>query len=250
MECIYCKKITNKKFCSVSCKGKYARSKKKKLTQWSIKHTECVQCHSTQYRHQSKGLCVLCYSRQPKEKERQKKYGKKNRGKITKRTKAWDKKVGGYWKKRYLLIKNIVLEKRKLEHDINCFSGLRESTILTNPFCNRCKISRIEHIEKYKIDLHLHHIDRDRNNNAIENFEVLCVSCHGKESTKDVDHKKIQYRKGEQNNKAKLREVDVIKIRELYKTGQYTQRQLARIYLTTQSNIKDILKRKTWKHLP
>lgn len=40
--------------------------------------------------------------------------------------------------------------------------------------CERCGIER-------EIELPRHHKDRNRKNNALENLEILCVSCHNKE---------------------------------------------------------------------
>jgi hypothetical protein len=38
--------------------------------------------------------------------------------------------------------------------------------------CERCKYTKIPEV------LHVHHKDRNRNNNIIENLEVLCPTCH------------------------------------------------------------------------
>ena len=54
---------------------------------------------------------------------------------------------------------------------------------------------------------------------------------------------------GEANNMTKLKTLEVLEIRRLYATGKYTQRMLAKMYNITQSAIKSITKRQTWKHL-
>ena len=41
--------------------------------------------------------------------------------------------------------------------------------------CNRCGY------EKHVNILHVHHTDRNRSNNNIENLEVLCLNCHAEE---------------------------------------------------------------------
>lgn len=43
------------------------------------------------------------------------------------------------------------------------------------PECNRCKSKRI---------LNVHHRDHNRNNNSINNLEILCKSCHNREHYK------------------------------------------------------------------
>lgn len=54
---------------------------------------------------------------------------------------------------------------------------------------------------------------------------------------------------GEQVGTAKLSDNKVIKIRELYKTGNYTHRQLAQMYGVGRSAITDYINRKTYKHV-
>ena len=41
--------------------------------------------------------------------------------------------------------------------------------------CNRCEYS------KCRGALEVHHIDRDRNNNMLDNLEILCRNCHAEE---------------------------------------------------------------------
>lgn len=45
-------------------------------------------------------------------------------------------------------------------------------SVVTLESCNRCGYKDVPAI------LHVHHIDRDRSNNTIENLEVLCPTCH------------------------------------------------------------------------
>jgi chromosome segregation protein len=47
--------------------------------------------------------------------------------------------------------------------------------------CERCKYSKIPEV------LHVHHKDRNRNNNIIENLEVLCPTCHEEEHYNNKD---------------------------------------------------------------
>ncbi len=42
--------------------------------------------------------------------------------------------------------------------------------------CNRCGFSDIRALE-------VHHIDRDRSNNKLNNLEILCANCHS------IEHK-------------------------------------------------------------
>ncbi len=55
--------------------------------------------------------------------------------------------------------------------------------------------------------------------------------------------------KGTENGKAKLTEENVLRIRELYSTGNYYQRELAVKYKVSRSQIKEIVNRKQWRHI-
>lgn len=49
---------------------------------------------------------------------------------------------------------------------------------------------------------------------------------------------------------AKFTESDIIKIREMYSTGEFSQPELAKIFETSQSNIGRIINGETWSHVP
>lgn len=55
--------------------------------------------------------------------------------------------------------------------------------------------------------------------------------------------------KGEKHPMAKLKEWQVLEIRAKYKTGKYTQRQLAKEYNVAEITVNYIINRKTWKHI-
>jgi hypothetical protein len=55
--------------------------------------------------------------------------------------------------------------------------------------------------------------------------------------------------RGEQVGHAKLKELDVIDIRDAYKRGLFTRSELAKLFTVTSANIGYILKRKTWRHV-
>jgi hypothetical protein len=57
------------------------------------------------------------------------------------------------------------------------------------------------------------------------------------------------YQKGEKNGASKLKDNDVIKIRELYQTGNYTTLKLGEIYNVHRSTISYIVNNKTYTHL-
>lgn len=100
-------------------------------------------------------------------------------------------------------------------------------------------------------------------NRDLNNWEWLCRYCHMKSdgrletffSYKKSFEKGNQYYKnridlkGDSHPLHKLSSNDVIKIRNYYKTGNYTQQQLAEIFNVCFQSISCIILRKTWKHL-
>lgn len=52
---------------------------------------------------------------------------------------------------------------------------------------------------------------------------------------------------GESHPNAKLNEENVLEIRKLYKTGEYSQRKLAKIFNVSKYAIRCVIKRKSWK---
>ena len=58
---------------------------------------------------------------------------------------------------------------------------------------------------------------------------------------------KSNHLRGEESHKAKLTEREVVEIRQLYDSGQFSQRVLARQYAVGRSNIGNIVNRKTWR---
>ena len=54
---------------------------------------------------------------------------------------------------------------------------------------------------------------------------------------------------GERNGNAKLSDRIVVSIRNMYKTGRFSQRKLARLFKTSKSNIDKIVNLGSWNHL-
>ena len=72
---------------------------------------------------------------------------------------------------------------------------------------------------------------------------------YGKTRTYAVKEASRKANQGSGSGKAKLREQDVILIRELYLTLRYTQRELGEMFGVANSTISQIVNRKRWKHI-
>lgn len=61
--------------------------------------------------------------------------------------------------------------------------------------------------------------------------------------------KKNRQNRGETNWNARLTEEKVIKIRRMFATGNYTKREIGKLFDTTDDNVYMIVSRRTWKHI-
>lgn len=79
-------------------------------------------------------------------------------------------------------------EKRKTNHDLHYFGGLRSKVLERDNYsCQRCNITNKHHHLKFNRDLTVDHIDgrgrySSNKNNTLANLITLCLSCH---SSKD-----------------------------------------------------------------
>ena len=79
----------------------------------------------------------------------------------------------------------------------------------------------------------------------IDNYEPRCKSCHCIYDGVTVNYEP----KGEKHGKAKLKERDVIEIRYLYSTGDFSYSELSQLYKISSVHVSDIIKRKYWNHI-
>ena len=97
-------------------------------------------------------------------------------------------------------------------------------------------------IPKNKLILHLCH------NKRCCNPAHLQIGTHRDNILMDFKDKK-RCTNGEAHPQNKLEDKDVIQIRKLYKTKQYTQPYLAKKFGVTRGHISNICTRKFWKHI-
>lgn len=92
------------------------------------------------------------------------------------------------------------------------------------------------------------HINGKRDDNRLENLEYCTRSDNIKHSYKILNRPKGGVI-GENHHKAKLANNDVINIRKLYSSGQFTQKQLSKMFGIAQTGISNIVNGIGWKHL-
>lgn len=94
--------------------------------------------------------------------------------------------------------------------------------------------------------LEVNHLDFDRSNNMADNLQWLTHAANLKYS---YDNGNRIGDRGEKSPRATLKNETVLKIRELYLTGEYTQKQLADKFGQKRNNIAKIISRKRWSHI-
>ena len=94
--------------------------------------------------------------------------------------------------------------------------------------------------------LQTNHIDGVKTNNHIDNLEWVTAS-RNLEHSYELNLR--EPRKGEKNCGAKLTEIQVKELKGLYLTGKYKQKELAEIFLISDSQVSRIVNNNQWKHL-
>ena len=104
---------------------------------------------------------------------------------------------------------------------------------------------------------HVNHINGIKDDNRILNLEW----CTPKENTKHAIENGLFYfntskesinktlKKGELNGCSILTDVKVLEIRDKFKPRKYTRKMLANEYGVSEATIKDVVLRKSWKHI-
>ena len=99
----------------------------------------------------------------------------------------------------------------------------------------------------------VNHIDFNRSNNDKSNLEWVTIQENFNHAKEKGSFEWSKERKesvcGENNNSSNLTENEVRSIREKYKTGDFTQSELANIHNTSQNNISRIVRKKNWAHI-
>lgn len=92
----------------------------------------------------------------------------------------------------------------------------------------------------------INHKDGNKENNHVSNLE-WCT--HSENTRHAYDNDLIKRMTGTKNHMTKISECDVLKIREMHKTGKYRHKDLAEIFGVSRRHIGDIVNKKRWAHL-
>ncbi len=94
----------------------------------------------------------------------------------------------------------------------------------------------------------INHIDGNPENNFFLNLEWGTHQHNIREGWR-IGLMKNSRLSGEKHHNCKLKELEVVEIRQKIKSGNYTLAQLSRDYHMSYATIKDINKRRTWIHI-
>lgn len=97
----------------------------------------------------------------------------------------------------------------------------------------------------------VNHKNANRLDNRVENLEWVSSKQNKRHAINLGLYKNLGKNspKGSENKQSKLTECKVIKLRNLYRTGKFTQEQLAVRFKVADSTIGHIIGRRSWKHV-
>lgn len=162
-------RIKNFKYCSRKCGALYIRIRHKRSCEICQKEFEHISCRATKAKYCS----TKCYHQ-----------GQREKGKTLYKCHHCEKEFrDSASTKRKYCSKACVNKGRKVEWN-PVFSTVRKKMIKMGKVekCEKCGYNEVPNI------LGVHHIDKNRNNNSIENLMVVCPNCHSLIHHKHICH--------------------------------------------------------------
>jgi len=97
----------------------------------------------------------------------------------------------------------------------------------------------------------VNHRNGNKMDNRVENLEWCTPSENQRHSAQILGNMPLPPdSRGEKNSQAILVEYQATRIRRLYASGKWLQRELADMFGVARPTISNIIRRKTWKHVP
>jgi hypothetical protein len=102
----------------------------------------------------------------------------------------------------------------------------------------------LQHKGAFAAHLQINHKDGNKQNNALSNLELVTQ----KENAEHAVRMGL-YKVGEECGRSKFTLGDVVVMRALWNTGDFTQQRLADIFSGSKAGVNHIIKRRVWKHV-
>jgi hypothetical protein len=232
-ECEWCKKQFETKrsvilMCSDKCREE---NRNARYSGWSLKYDRCQKCGATDKPHECRGMCRRCYLQEDDQRKRGRAYYYRNIEYIRERGRQQRKNMTKEGKRK--LADKMIKYKNATYFGGNWYkvkgrAGYR---------CEDCGVSEKDYLNEHGRILAVHHKDKNRLNNTMENLLCLCWECHA------------QYHKrcGEENKWSKLTGEQVKEIKKL--KDKKHRLEVAERYNVNERTIRSIWSGINWKHI-
>lgn len=144
---------------------------------------------------------------------------------------------------------NAILENPKIKNIEMDIWGYARVSLCAESICKHYKVHRLiaeAFIENPLNKKEINHINGIKTDNRIENLEWVTRSENAKHAYSLGLSKKMQ---GELNGHSKLTQDDVSKIRELWLSTDFLQKDIAKIFGVARTTINAIVNKYNWKHV-
>ena len=126
--------------------------------------------------------------------------------------------------------------------------GLRRPGSVKSMLVHRLVMQAFEPISNAD-EMSVNHKDFNITNNRLDNLEWCTVLENNQHFWREGGHIDLSSITGSNHHLSNLTEEDVLRIRAMHATGNYSVHGLARMLGMPESTVRCIVKRKTWKHI-